>query len=227
MTTKTANAKAPPARDKNQLDIPCGPEKTKERKLAEVGIDPTAHGMASLRLYSKGSFGDLDVTELYLVLAEYSKAASKGDLTHHRQMLAAQADALNAIFTEMARRAAANMGEYINATQLDLRLGLKAQAQCRSTIETLESMTSGHVQTVKHVHVNEGGQAVIADEFHHHTRGQENGQSSEQPHTTGAIGSGDGPALPSPHPLRPAVPVASREGQAAVPNARRQGKRRT
>lgn len=223
MTTRQTKSKAPPATNKDELNIRCGPEKSEDRKRAEVGLDPAAHSMAAVRLYNKGSFGDVDITELYLLLSDQAKAAGKGDLTHQRQMLAAQADALNAIFTEMARRAAANMGEYINATQLYLRLGLKAQAQCRSTIETLESMTSGHVQTVKHVHVNEGGQAVIADEFHHHTGGQQNGQSSEQPHATGAIDSRGGPALPSPDPLGPAVPVASGEGKQAMPDARRQG----
>ena len=225
MTTRKTKAKAPPAKNKDHLNIRCGPEKSEERRLAEIGLDPAAHSMAALRLYNKGSFGDVDITELYLLLSDQAKAAGKGDLTHHRKMLAAQADALNAIFTEMARRAAANMGEYINATQLYLRLGLKAQAQCRSTIETLESMTSGHVQTVKHVHVNEGGQAVIADEFHHHTGGQENGQSDRQPHAPGACDLGYGTALPSPDPLGPAVPLSSDTGQTALPNARRQGKR--
>lgn len=223
MMTKTAKAKAPPARDKNQLNIPCEPEKTKERKLAEVGLDPAAHGAAALRLYNKGHFGEQDISELYAALSEHAKAARKGDLAHQREMLAMQADTLNGIFSEMARRAAANMGEYINATQTYLRLGLKAQAQCRATIESLDQLTSGRVQTVKHVHVSEGGQAVIAEEFHHHTGGKNNGQSSEQPHATGAADPGDSSALRSPDPLGPAVPLASGQGKQAVPNARRQG----
>ncbi len=135
-------------------------------------------------------------------------------------MLAAQADALNSIFTEMARRAALNMGEYIGATESYMRLGLKAQAQCRATIEALDSLTSGRVQTVKHVHVNEGGQAVVADHFHQHTGGKENGQSDEQPHATGAAG--ESAALPSPDAIGPAVPIASGKRKAAVPDARRQ-----
>ena len=43
-------------------------------------------------------------------------------------------------------------------------------------------------QTVRHVHVNEGGQAVIADQFHHHAGGSENGKSVKQCHATGAAG---------------------------------------
>ena len=204
---------------KDQLNIAASKDVSDARRLAEVGLDPAAHGMAALRLYNKGSFGAIDTTETYLVMQEHVKAAKGGDITHYRAMLAMQADALNSIFTELARRAACNMGEYINASQIYLRLGLKAQAQCRSTIEALDRLTTGHVQTVKHVHVNEGGQAVIAEEFHHHTGGQKNVQIDEQPLATGAIGASS-PLLSS-DPLGQGVPVPSRAGEAAMQDARR------
>jgi hypothetical protein len=106
-----------------------------------------------------------------------------------------------------------------------MRLGLKAQAQCRATIEALDRLTSGRVQTVKHVHVNEGGQAIVADQFHQHTGGQKSGQSAEQPHATGEAG--ESAALSGPHPLGEAVPIPGGERESEVPHARRQGQRRT
>ena len=60
-----------------------------------------------------------------------------GDLNRVDAMLVTQAYTLDAIFNELAQRAAANMGEYMNATDLYLRLALKAQSQCRATLETL------------------------------------------------------------------------------------------
>jgi hypothetical protein len=51
--------------------------------------------------------------------------------------LTAQAVTLNAVFNEMARRAAFNMGQHIDATEKYMRLALKAQGQCRATVETL------------------------------------------------------------------------------------------
>jgi len=66
------------------------------------------------------------------------------------------------------------------------------------------------------------GQAVIADQFHHHVGGQENGQSVKQPHATGTGAAGTSSALPSPDPLREAMPIPSREGEPAVQDARRQ-----
>lgn len=225
MTAKANQPKAPAKGGKDQLTVKSEPDKSEARNLADVALSAAANGMASTRLFARGSFGDLGTTELFESHIDRCKAAKAGDLGNQKAMLAAQADALNSIFTEMARRAALNMGEYIGATETYLRLGLKAQAQCRATIEALDSLTSGRVQTVKHVHVNEGGQAIVADQFHQHTGGKENGQSDEQPHATGAAG--ESAALPSPDPLGPAVSIASGERKAAVPDARRQRQRRT
>jgi hypothetical protein len=181
--------------------------------------------MAATRLFARGTFGDLAINDLYEAHIDTCKAAKAGDLSHQKAILAAQADALNSIFTEMARRAALNMGEYIGATETYLRLGLKAQAQCRANIEALDSLTSGRVQTVKHVHVSEGGQAVIADSIHHHAGGKENAESNEQPHATGAAGTC--PPLLGHDAQGSGLPISSSEGQPAMQNARGQGQRRT
>ena len=83
-------------------------------------------------------FGE-NLTALGLIptIREQTKSAQAGDLDRTEAMLIAQAHSLDAIFNELAQRAAANMGEYINATDLYLRLALKAQSQCRATLETL------------------------------------------------------------------------------------------
>jgi hypothetical protein len=63
---------------------------------------------------------------------------------------------------------------------------------------------------------------VIADEFHHHTGGNGNGQSDKQPHAPGVAGraAGTGPALSGPDPLGQGVPIASGEGQTTLQDAR-------
>jgi hypothetical protein len=207
-----AKAKTPAIGKNHTLLVEEQSGKTEARNLADVSLDPAAHGMAAARLYNKGTFGEQSLTDTYQALTDHVKAAAHGDLSHQRAMLAAQADALNAIFTEMARRAAVNMGEHINATQLYLRLGLKAQTQCRATIEALDRLANGHVQTVKHVHINEGGQAVIADQFHHHAGGGANAESDEQSHEQRACGFPLFGEDPFGHPL----PAASDERQATL-----------
>lgn len=217
-------AKADTQPPKQTLKVQAVEGKSEGRRLAEVSIDPAAHSLVTVQQFTNKTFGDTDVTDLYGAVSDKVKAISKGDLEGARALLAAQAISLNAIFTEMARRAGLNMGDYLQATQTYLRLALKAQAQSRSTIEALDRLTNGHVQTVKHVHVAEGGQAVIADEFHHHTGGKQIGRSDEQPHATGAAGAG--PALSGPDPLGQSVPIPGGEREPTLQDARGEGKRR-
>lgn len=222
--TNKARAKQPVANSnagepaKAELRVPVRDGESKERKLAEVALDPAAHALSVAEPFNRGSFGKQGITETFAVLVDQLKGAKDGDRSHYRSMLAAQAISLNSIFTELARRAALNMGDYLGAKETYMRLALKAQAQSRATIEALERLANGHVQTVKHVHVNQGGQAVIADQVHNHARGMKNGKSDDQSQGTGAAGASA--ALPGPNRQGSGVPIASREGPEAVPDAR-------
>jgi hypothetical protein len=61
----------------------------------------------------------------------------------------------------LARRAALNMGEYINAAETYMRLALKAQSQCRATIETLALIKNPPPVTfVKQANIAHGPQQV-------------------------------------------------------------------
>ena len=75
-------------------------------------------------------------------------------------MLVAQADALNAIFTELARRSALNLGEYLEASEKYMRLALKAQAQCRTTIETLAAFKNPPLVIARQANISTGHQQV-------------------------------------------------------------------
>ncbi|WP_236643799.1 hypothetical protein [Flavisphingopyxis soli] len=152
-------------------------------------------------------------------------AAAGGDIAMASKILAAQAVTLDSMFAELARRAAMNMGDYINAAERYGRLALKAQSNCRTTLEALAKLHQPREQTVRHVHVNEGGQAVVADHFHNHTGAAKNGKSVKQSHATGAAGASA--TLPSPDPLGNGVPIASRGGETAMQDARRDESRRT
>ena len=145
--------------------------------------------------------------------------AEAGDLAIASRLLASQAMTLDAMFTELARRTAINMGEYIGAAESYGRLALKAQSNCRATLEALAKLHQPREQTVRHVHVNEGGQAVIADQFHHHVGASKNDKSVKQSDATGAAG--QSPALPSPDANGSGVPIPGNERQAAMQDARR------
>ncbi len=143
----------------------------------------------------------------------------KGDLTMASEMLTAQALSLDSMFTEYARRATMNMGDYPLAMERFAKLAMRAQANCRASLEALAKLHQPREQTVRHVHVNEGGQAVIADHIHHHGGSGENGKSDEQSHAPGAAD--HVPPMLGADPEGCGVPIPGGEGQAAMQDARR------
>ena len=143
--------------------------------------------------------------------------ATKGEIDFASRTLAAQAMTLDTIFTEMARRMALNMTEYLGATETYARIALKAQAQSRATLEVIAKLHQPREQTVRHVHVNEGGQAVIADQFHNYGGTGKYGQMQAQSHAKGACSA----TLFSQDPVGNGVPIPGSGGEAAMQDARR------
>ena len=202
---------------------------TESATMVRVMVGPyLRHGIVGSEIAAKmaGKLpGDPRFDDFGRAIKAKVEAAVKGDMTLASELLTAQALSLDAMFTELARRATMNLGDYILAAERYARLAIKAQSNCRATLEALARLHQPREQTVRHVHVNEGGQAVVADNFHHHTGVEENGETSIQPHATGAAGAS--PALPGPDSFGNSVPVPGGEGEPAMQDARRQGQRST
>lgn len=233
MTVRKIKAKkaVPASKPDNSLHVAAKPEENDHKATAKALISPGfRHGQATAQLL-KANLGDADfapsLADYADAISEKAKAAASGDLTFASRMLASQAITLDGIFAEMARRMAMNMGDYLGATETYARIALKAQANSRATIEALGKLHQPREQTVRHVRVNQGAQAVIADQFHQHQHarqgGQENGAFDGQPHTTGTGAAGTSPALPRPNPLGETMPLVCGEGEPAVQDARGQG----
>jgi hypothetical protein len=198
---------------------------TEAATMARVMVTPyLRHGIVGSSLAEKmvGKLpGEPRFDDYSVTIKATAQAAQKGELTMVSEYLTAQALSLDAMFTELTRRMTMNLGEYPQTAERYGRLALKAQSNCRATLEALVQLHRPREQTVRHVHVNEGGQAVIADQVHHHAGGARNANSDEQPHATEAAGASA--ALPSPNPLGNGLPISGCERAEAVPNAR--GKR--
>lgn len=87
-------------------------------------------------------------------------------------------------------------------------------------VEALTKLRTGGKQVVEHryIYVGEGGQAIVADEFHNHGALRK-GVIGDQAHTTRAIGSGT--SLLSSDEEGNGVPIARGRRKKAVPDARR------
>jgi hypothetical protein len=112
--------------------------KTDEDKLltAQTVLRPTVQACVTLQEYGK-PHGDLDLIGLVDALSDQVQIAHSGDLARGEAMLVTQAHTLDAIFNNLARRAAINLGEYIGAAETYLKLALRAQSQCRATWEAI------------------------------------------------------------------------------------------
>ncbi|QNM83248.1 hypothetical protein H8M03_02545 [Sphingomonas sabuli] len=156
-----------------------------------------------------------DFGETTKIIAGMCGKVRQGNLDCLTDMLTAQALTLDTIFTDYTRRALVNAGQYPEAVERYTNLAAKAQSQCRATVETLARVKRGGKQTVKVVHVHEGGQAVVADTVNNGGQRGPNPKINEQPHEPVA-------ALPSPDPSRDGVPVPGDARKEALPAARGQ-----
>lgn len=150
-----------PAKSKGlTLTLPRAAGRTNDELLAQVAADGIAGNAFALTTFGKGTFGELALTECALALKETAERLNGGDLAPAVTMLAAQAAALNAMFGELARRSALNMGEYLDASERYMRLALKAQGQCRATLETLAAIKNPPVVFARQANIAHGPQQV-------------------------------------------------------------------
>ena len=151
-----------PADKSNQLNLKTpvnGPQR--DRVMCDLVSQGVLANAFNAMAFAKASVGELSLTDMVESLQASGEAINRNDLAAAERMLYAQAVTLNAIFTDMARRAASNMGEYLDATDRYMRLGLRAQAQCRTTVETLHEMKNPHpVAFVQQANIAHGAQQV-------------------------------------------------------------------
>ncbi len=143
----------------NTLEVAGRSGEDEEAIKARNVIAPTVRGAVTTQAFCK-VFGETDLNSLIIELGKQNEKARGGDLARAENILMTQAHTLDAIFNELARRAAANMGEYINATDRYLRLALKAQSQCRATLETLATIKNPPVIYAKQANIANGPQQV-------------------------------------------------------------------
>lgn len=140
---------------KNEAKLPAMSTKERTELASKLALKPSANGAAVVEAYSKGSFGEADINVLIDELRTQFDKVENGDLKYCESMLVGQANALQAIFVSLARRAANQ--QYLNQYETYLRLALKAQNQSRMTLETLAKIKNPPVVFAKQANINHGG----------------------------------------------------------------------
>lgn len=189
--------------------------------IARSGLEPEIRH-AALTLNASADLFDgasATVPETAEAIGDMAGEAATQDLSSVNRLLTAQALSLDALFTQMARKAHANVNQYPDAAERYMRLAFKAQAQSRATLEALVKMHQPREQTVRHVHVGPNGQAVFIENLN---GGMGSVRSIDQAHAQSASGA----ALLGYDQTGNGLPITSGEREAEVPNARRRGRQR-
>lgn len=129
---------------------------------AEVGLSPVFANSQTACRFSNGVLSENvePGDALGMMLSAVAKVR-KGDLNDCEATLVAQAVALDAMFNALARKAARHMAGNLSAVETSLRLALKAQGQCRATLQTLAEIKNPRpVAFVKQANIAHGHQQI-------------------------------------------------------------------
>ena len=163
MAKKTSNlaaTKKPALKQKGSLvaNFPESPDKAAAEAVAKFVLKPSVNAAAVITEYSM-PFGAQDLGALAAVLSSDMKGMQGGDMKRAEAMLYGQAHALQSIFMNFSRRALSQ--QYQNNLESFLRMALKAQNQCRMTLETLATIKNPPVVFARQANINNGGQQQV------------------------------------------------------------------
>jgi hypothetical protein len=153
---------AVPPRPPKTLTLRVPPGVTPARANAQMTMRGLAHNARLIEDYSGPLFGAVDdLTDTVAALEDTVAAVQRGELGDAEALLMAQAVTLNTIFARCAVVASRNLeGQHIEGTERYLRLALKAQSQCRTTIETLAILKNPTTIFARQANIAQGPQQV-------------------------------------------------------------------
>ncbi len=123
--------------------VPCRQGKTPDESHRNFAALATSPELAAYRVIKVVELGtgigeQSDVPALLEELRRQGEAVRNGDLGQAEAMLMAQAVALQSLFARLIERGLTT--QYMPQMEAYLRFGLKAQSQCRATLETLAAV---------------------------------------------------------------------------------------
>ena len=146
--------------DKKQvLTLKIEKDQTKEEAIAEFNSKSEFLSTAVKESFDIGLGDDFDFQANMKVLERATKQIKSGDLSKIEEMYISQAMALEVMFASLARRAKAQ--DKLLQYETHMRLALKAQNQCRATLQALVQLKQPSQTTfVKQANIAQGHQQV-------------------------------------------------------------------
>lgn len=159
---KEMKANKQPAPEKKRRDVveirPRFNEDTADDEIARKLTQPAVNSAVTIQRMQGENH---EVNALTKELQTQVDQVNRGDLRRAEALLVAQSHTLDEIFNNLARRAhgCISVG-YLNAGETHMRLALKAQTQCRATLETLANIKNPPVVYAKQANVTTGPQQI-------------------------------------------------------------------
>ena len=146
--------------DKKQvLTLKLEKDQTKEEAIAEFNSKSEFLSTAVKESFDIGLGNDFDFQANMKVLERTTRQSKSGDLSKVEEMYISQAMALEVMFASLARRAKAQ--DKLLQYETHMRLALKAQNQCRATLQALVQLKQPSQTTfVKQANIAQGHQQV-------------------------------------------------------------------
>lgn len=156
----TAPSKTKKPKKSKTVSPPVPQKEPRDVLMASIAIGGVFNNAVLAADFCSDSHGELNIEKTVAEIYAKIRNIHGGDLRDAETLLAAQALALDTMFMSLARRSRANMGQHMDATDRYMRLALKAQGQCRATLETLANIKNPSVVIARQANIAHGPQQV-------------------------------------------------------------------
>ena len=130
----------------------------RKKRIAQDVTSATVNSALLMNTYAGDIFGEVDLCHLIDSLSDSMAEVHAGDMKRVEGMLFGQAHALQSIFLNLADRAATQ--QQMKHCETYLRLALKAQSQCRATLEALVAIKNPPVIFARQANIANGHQQI-------------------------------------------------------------------
>lgn len=154
MATKNIKRTGKASKDSNTVHVTVKAGEDEAEAIAKAIIEPEVQAAVTIQQWE--STGDLRA--IMKELEHQIQAVNNGNMQRAEAILVTQAHTLNDLFNILARKAHGQ--EYLKSYEAFLKLALKAQSQCRITLETLSNIKNPPVVYAKQANISNGPQQV-------------------------------------------------------------------
>ena len=157
--SRTDNSPPPFEARKNPVLSATDPEDARRKYARHIAAPELAAARAINATEGMSGMGELlDMPELIACLRENAATVNRGDLSHAEAMLMGQATALQSLFARLTERGM--HAEYMAHFEAYMRMALRAQAQCRATLQTLAEIKNPPIVYARQANIANGPQQV-------------------------------------------------------------------